>query len=271
MAVKRAQQLELAAYVDWENIRRRLADNYAEKVDVGAVMEGIGSVALQIGRLKRAVFYGDFTLRREEARAIQSKARFEFRNVLRARSGRDLTDQAMQLDIFEAALEKDLPILICSGDSGYAEVIRKVTVRGHRVYVCAVGVDVSPELTSLAPFYPIEPHLPLELTKKTRTEPFQAGLQPGTLVRWNKLVRLLSSLESSIPFVGLSYLLRTIMPSYHMGGASSDDRYAYLESAREQGLIEIYEIENPTRPGTTMRAVRLDRGNEIVKEVLRQL
>lgn len=270
MAVKRAQQVELVAYIDWENIRRRLADNYAEKVDVGAVMEAIEGVAAQIARLKRAVFYGDFTLRREEARAIQSKARFDFRNVLRARSGRDHTDQAMQLDIFEAALEKDLPILICSGDSGYTEVIRKLTVRGHRVYVCAVGVDVSPELTSLAPFYPIEPHLPMELTSKTRTEPFQAALQRETLVRWSKFVRLLSSLESSIPFVGLSYLSRTIMPSYHMGGASADDRYAYLESAREQGVIDIYEIENPTRPGSTMRAVRLKRDNDIVTEILRQ-
>lgn len=77
----------IEAFIDWENIRRRLSDNYIEKVSVDQVMEAIKKVANEIGTLRQATFYGDFTLRREEARDIERKPHFGIRNVLRARSG----------------------------------------------------------------------------------------------------------------------------------------------------------------------------------------
>jgi len=137
--------------------------------------------------------------------------------------------------------------------------------------VCAVGADVSPELTSLAPFYPIERYLATELTRKRREQRLLPTLAPRSIAQWSKFVRLVNSLEATLPFVGLLYLRDTIMPSYRLGGASRDDRFAYLEMARESDIIEVYEMDNPMRPGTPMSCVRLKRDNDIVSEVLRTL
>jgi len=94
------------AFVDWENIRRRLADNYVERVTVRQVMDAIERVAKEVGDLKMVTFYGDFTLRRDDAREIHGKAKFDYRSVLRSPSGRDRTDATMIPEILEAAIRK---------------------------------------------------------------------------------------------------------------------------------------------------------------------
>jgi len=162
-------------------------------------------------------------------------------------------------------------ILVCAGDGDYAEVIRKADLQGMKVFVCAVGADVSPELTSLAPFYPIERYLDIQLTRKRREERVLPTLSPKSVAQWSKFVRLVSSLEATLPFVGLLYLRDTIMPSYRLGGDSRDDRFSYTEMAKESGIIEVYEMDNPMRPGTQMSCIRLKRENDIVAEILRTL
>jgi uncharacterized LabA/DUF88 family protein len=258
------------AFVDWENIRTRLSDNYVEKVAVGQVMEAIEKVANEIGTLRRATFYGDFTLRREEARDIERKAHFGIRNVLRARSGRDQTDPVLITELMEIiCTPHDFDsILLCSGDSHYCEVVRKASVKGIKIYICAVGIDASPDLTSLAPLYPIEKYLEIQLTRKLPTQQVLTGLSPRDLARWAKFVNILDSVESKLPFVAFSYFNKDIMLAYNIGGQTQDDRYAYIESARESGIISIEEIDNPARPGKKMSVIKLNRDNPVVKEIL---
>jgi uncharacterized LabA/DUF88 family protein len=258
------------AFIDWENIRQRLSDNYVEKVSIDQVMEAISKVSNEIGELRQATFYGDFTLRREEARHVERKARFRIRNVLRARSGRDQTDPVLITDLMEIIYTSgDFDsILLCSGDSHYCEVIRKASIKGVKVYICAVAIDASSDLTSLAPLYPIEKYLDIQLTQKITGQQTLTGLSPKDLAHWSKFVSILDGVETKLPFVSLSYFHKDIMLSYNMGGQTHDDRWAYIESARESDIINIDQIDNPARPGFKMRVIKLNRDNPIVKEIL---
>jgi hypothetical protein len=268
MSTKKVSQVD--AFIDWENVRQRLSDNYIEKISIGQVMEAIKKVTKEFGQLRQATFYGDFTLRREEARVIEGKTHFRIRNVLRSRGGKDQTDPVLITDLIELIFTPhDFDsILLCSGDSHYCEPIRKASIKDIKVYVCAVGLDVSSELTSLAPFYPIEGYLGISLTRKMSEQQTFTGLAPKDLARWSKFVSILDSLESNLPFVALSYFHKDIMLSYYLGGQTQDDRWAYLESAREAGVISMEQIDNPARPGFKMREIKLNRENPIVKEIL---
>lgn len=265
-----ADNNKIDAYIDWENIRRRLGDNYIEKITIDQVMDAISKVANEIGQLRQGTFYGDFTLRRDDARTIENKPRFRIRNVLRQYRGRDQTDSALIADLTEAIFtphEFD-SMLLCSGDSHYCEPIRKATIKGIKIYICAVGLDVSPDLTSLAPFYPIERYLNFQVSRKIADQQILSGLSPQDIARWAKLVSILGSIESQLPFVALSYFHKDIMLSYNLGGQTQDDRWAFLESARESDIVKIEQIDNPARPGFKMRIIKLNRDNPIVKEIL---
>jgi len=261
---------KIDAFIDWENIRQRLSDNYIEKVSIDQVMEAIRKVANEIGELRQATFYGDFTLRREDARVIDRKTRFRIRNVLRARSGRDQTDPVLITELTESIFTShDFDsILLCSGDSHYCEPVRKASIKGIKVFICAVGLDASPDLTSLAPLYPIERYLDIPLTRKMLEEQILTGLSPRDMARWAKFVSILDSIESKLPFVALSYFLKDIMLSYNLGGQTQDDRWAYLESARESEIISREQIDNPARLGFKMSVIKLNRENPLVKEIL---
>lgn len=262
---------QVVALIDWENIRRRLSDNYLEVVNIVQVMDAFEKVIGEIGTLDKASFYGDFTLRRDEARQIEKRPRFYLKNVLRSLTQRDRVDPVIVADIMEMLQPEkgNKAILLGAGDSSYCDVVRRA-IHYRDVRICAVGVDVSTELASLAPLFPIERYLDIALTRRIghmvpETLP---PLSPKEISRWMKLVKLVHSLESTLPFVGHSYLLNTIMPSYRLGGQTSDDRFAYLETARELDILKIEETDNPARPGSKMRVVKLNRENQLVKEIL---
>jgi hypothetical protein len=258
--------------IDWENVRRGLLENYVETVSVDQVMDAFTKVAKEIGELDSAKFFGDFTLRREEARAIGNRRLFYTENVLRSRSIKDQADPTIIATIMELIFtDKEISvILLGAGDSSYCDVVRRVVQKGKDVRICAVALDVSTDLASLAPLFPIEKYLEVRLTRRTREamQPSLPSLSPKEISRWLKLVKLLYGLESRLPFVALNYLLSTIMPSYRLGGQTKDDRFSYLETARESGIVAIEEIDNPARPGYKMWVVKLNREAPIVKEIL---
>jgi hypothetical protein len=269
MMSSKGKKNRVDAFIDWENIRHRLSDNYIEKISISQVMDAVKKVANEIGVLRLATFYGDFISRRDDARTIQGKPNFAFRDVLRARSGSDQTDPALITDLISAIYTpRDFDIfLLCAGDAHYCEPIRQVSIKHIKIYICAVGVDVSPDLTSLAPFYPIEKYLDITLTPK-KGQPTLMSLSPRDMLKWAKFVSVLDSMESKLPWVAVSYFHKDIMLSYNLGGQTQDARSTFIENARVNEIISIEEIDNPTRPGYKMRIIKLNRENAIVKEIL---
>ena len=267
--ISRGKKNRVDAFIDWENIRHRLNENYIEKVSISQVMDAVKKVANEIGVLRLATFYGDFISRREDARTIQRDPNFTFRDVLRARSGSDQTDPALITDLIKAIYTpRDFDIfLLCAGDAHYCEPIRQVAIKHLKIYVCAVGADVSPDLTSLAPSYPIEKYIDITLTPK-KGQPTLTSLSPRDIAKWAKFVSILDSMESKLPWVAVSYFHKDIMLSYNLGGQTQDARSAYIENAREAEIVSIDQIDNPARPGFKMRVIKLNRENAIVKEIL---
>jgi len=221
----------VAAFVDWENIRQRLADNYTEKITIEQVLTAIEKVANEIGQLQSCTVFGDWSLRRDEAYIIQQKQRFKPYMVLR--SGRkDQTDPAMIAEILETCISSPSnsigEILVCAGDSNYADVIRRGFSKDVRMHVCAVGIDVAKELTALAPFYPLERYLD-KLPNLKR--PTQVGLPGLSSIdpKFAKLIDVLNSVEQRLPYVVYTYFRGKIMPMYPLLQQESE---ALLREAR---------------------------------------
>ena len=127
---------------------------------------------------------------------------------------------------------------------------------------------MSPDLTSLAPFYPIERYLDATLARKLLGQAPLITVQPKEIAYWSKFVNILNSLESKLDFVALTYFHKDIMLAYRLGGQTHDDRWAHVETARELGIITIEQIDNPVRLGFKMRVIKLNRNHQLVKEIL---
>ncbi len=259
----------VATFVDWENIRQRLADNYREKVPIEQVLKAIEKVCAELGNLRECLVFGDWSLRREEAGQIQNRPKFRPYMVLRSGS-KDQTDPAMIAEIFEAIVNRASlgvdQILVCAGDSNYADIIRRGFARGVRMNVCAVGKDVSSELTALAPFFPLERYLEQPPTPKQpiQQQPLEGfAIQVTPMLR--KLVEVLDSLDKKLPYVAYLYFRDKIMPSYAL---LSQDPQSLLMEADRLEIVRISQRENPVNPGNLFRCISLNREHTIVKQIL---
>ena len=53
-------------------------------------------------------------------------------------------------------------------------------------------------------------------------------------------------------------------------GETVDEKNAFLSKAAESGIVIAEEISNPRLPDKTVTACRLNRQNDLVKQILRQ-
>lgn len=258
----------LYAFVDWENIRRSLKERYVEEIPVPRVLDAIEKVGREIGEFHRAIVYGDFTLRGDEARLVERKPYFECHYVLRSLTVKDRADAAIIADIMEKMfLEQNLDkILLCSGDSDYCDVVRRAIALAKSVFICAVAGSAALDLISLAPLYPLEKFIEMRLTYRRPQTTVEIIADP--LTKWKKFVILMDQLETKLPYISVKYLRDTILPMYQLGGPSLDERVAYLETAREMGLIFKDTHEDPTRSQFAITVVKLNRENETVQKIL---
>lgn len=260
--------MAVAAFVDWENIRLRLADNYTQKVPVETVLNGIEKVANEIDTFQSCIVFGDWSLRRDDAHTIQQKPKFKPEMVLRV-GQKDQTDPAMIAEILEtifnrASLDVD-NILVCAGDSNYADAIRRGFARNVKMHVCAVGRDVSKELTALAPFYPLERYLDVTLTLKQPLQATLEGLPNMVDPRLTKLIDVLNSVEQRLPYVAFLYFRNKIMPMYAL---LAEDSSEVLKEAERLKVVKVFQRENPVNPGTLFRCIALEREHDIVKQII---
>jgi hypothetical protein len=130
------------------------------------------------------------------------------------RSGKDRSDVPMALEMDDVIRQRaDIDTLILgSGDSGFAEVIRRAIGHGKHIYVCAVALSAARELFSLSEqVFSLEARL--GLTPKTVAMPLIPPLE-----EWRPFILRLNSLEKKLPYVVRNYLRDTILePSIGCG------------------------------------------------------
>ena len=251
----------VAVFVDYENIRRRLASNFGQDVEPGKIAKVLHDIACEQGQFRSGKFYGDWALRPKDARAIEAQ-RFKAEHVLRTPGGKDRTDAAINVDLGDQADSKDFAIaLIAAGDGDYAFAIRKLREKGKTVVVVAVGIDAARELLTLADtFIPIEKHLKLDY------QPSSGGVGPEAA--WDTFIARMLGLESVLPYVVRPYLRDRVLTAAMGAGSTREEREAFLDRAEKERLLEVAEIDNPKMPGRKVKTVRLRRSHPAVAQAL---
>jgi hypothetical protein len=263
---------QVAAFIDYENIRvglwRHFQKRIPQDISVSRLLECIKQVYEELGTLYEAQVFGDWTLRPEDVRVIESTPKFRAQLVLRSVSKKDRTDPVMNFAIDDTFREKkDIStVLLCAGDSDYCEVMRRGRRLDKNLYVCAVGPDTAPELLSLAKaFYPIEQRLGLKSKEEERLD--IAKLDPAQIDRWTPLVKVLDHAEERLPSVIRSYFINTWMMSGLGYGETFEQKAMALDLAEESGIIVYDNVPHP-ETGRPVRTLRLDRNHHLVKAIL---
>lgn len=252
--------------IDWENIRRALP-NFKEQVGPEQVCKAFEEVATRFGDYRGGTVFGDWTLRPDDARAFEDHG-LQAYNVLRSRSGKDRSDPAIILEVYDWVRDRiDINTFVLgSGDSDFKELIRRARHHGKKVAICALGNTIASELKTMTPIFPLEAEL--SLTPKTLLTPSLPGFPKGEEVdRWKLFINRLDSVERQLPYIVLNYLKTIVSPAWGVGVTESE-KDAYLQDAISEGVVEVYEVVNPKLPGRTTSAIRLNREHEIVRRSL---
>jgi len=131
----------VAVFIDYENIRRGLWRHFQKRVpediSIELLLNTIKEVSDSIGTLYEGHVFGDWTLRRTDAREIENVPHFRAQLVLRSDSKKDRTDPVMNFAIDDFFREKPTinNMVICAGDADYCEVVRRGSRLHKNIYI----------------------------------------------------------------------------------------------------------------------------------------
>ncbi|MFQ5875037.1 MAG: NYN domain-containing protein, partial [Dehalococcoidia bacterium] len=244
-----------------------IAENFVEAVSVDDVCEAFRALATEFGDYRGGTAFGDWTLRPEDARTFEERG-LQAYNVLRSRTGKDRSDPAMMLEVYDWVRDRDDigVVILGSGDSDFKELIRRGKQRGKELIVFAIAATISGELPKMTGPFPLQSRM--RLTPKSRAGPLPGFPLSEDLRRFQAFVLRLDSVERKLPYVVYSYLRDTLLSPAWGAGNTELDRAMFLSDAEEKGIMEFDTVDNPKVPGKKTTIVRLNRDNEIVKELL---
>ena len=264
----------VAVFIDYENIRRGLWRHFQKRVpediSIELLLNTIKEISDSIGTLYEGHVFGDWTLRRTDAREIENVPHFRAQLVLRSDSKKDRTDPVMNFAIDDFFREKPTinNMVICAGDADYCEVVRRGSRLHKNIYICAVGPQTAPELLSLTKaFYPIEQRLGLKPLDVEELREAVSKLDPEELTKWTPLIMQLDKTESRLPYVVRSHFIKNYIPPGLGYGEEFEQKSMTLNLAEQLGLLEFDKVPHP-QSGQPVRIVRLNRGNDMVKAIL---
>ncbi len=223
------------AFIDYENIRISLRENFVETVEIPALVEAIRHVAKTIGDLRGIRAYADWTRRGHEARQFQ-ECGCMIVHVLRKRSGPDRTDMKMAFEVNDVTREqRDISAcLIVSGDAHFSEGILRGTQRGKKMHLCAISTTTARELLGqVEGFYPLESVL--NLTPILLPVPLLEVPQPEEAL--TRFIQRLHRLEAGLPYVVRNYLRDTIMEDSMDWGETSQEEMVSLIALSPMELL----------------------------------
>lgn len=225
-------------FVDYENIRISLKQNFDPRMSAPDLANALKEVATELGAWRGGKAYADWSERKDDARAFEDSG-FNPRMVLRKRTGADRSDMVMSLDIMETlGLQPDADTyLVVSGDADFQDVVRRVRDAGKRVIVAGCAPTTAAGLISAADRF-------IALESQFRLTPKSADLAERMLPTrdWAPLIRLLADLEGTNRYLGINRLVTEWMAQDEaLYGESVADRRKYLDGAKEDGVVVAYQ------------------------------
>ena len=257
--------------VDWENIRRssRLYQSNVRPTEICDALHDVGDI---FGNVLGGKAFGDWSLRPDDGREFAQHGITAYQ-APRTAAGKDRSDPALLLEVYEWIRDRDDcgTVILGSGDSDYQVLVDRARARGRRIVLCAFSGSVARDLLSLAPLFPLEAELGIQLAEhgdvKVELPEAPPESSTGEDDALGRFVREMYELESRLNYVGLGMLCSQWMLDWGLAWNEYECR-RLVDEYLDRGILERHEVFNPNRPDWPTSAVRLVRTDETVRQAL---
>jgi hypothetical protein len=289
----------ISLLVDVANVRLGVA-GLENDADLAVTTTALTRFAGGGGRLGTARAYADWTRDAEGPRALVG-TRLEPVMVPATAEGEDRSHIRLAVDAVELAHEGDDPdaFVLVSDDPALVPLVRALRRVGAQVVVVAPGgdagelgveADLSVALSDVLAGAELEPvrlrparagrgggrgekgtSSRREREERRPVALFDAGSGPEpdfTGYDWTGFVQLIGELEERLPFVGVRYLVNKVLAPHNCALADPRLKRDLINEAVDQGIIELYTVDNLQERLDPVTACRLDRHNPTVHDIL---
>ncbi len=263
--------------MDLDSVRSSLESTTSRSLDGMDLAARLYGFAANRGRVVVANVYADWTSSdRSWAMARDFKRHMiEPRLVLRRGHGEAKCTVPLALDTLEALFGNfDVDEFVFVGaNPDLQEVIQRVRKFDCSTVLCATRGSVAPDLIRSADhFVPLEDILLLPSSGggahrdsggHRMTAPMSFTEQDVT-----SLIMLIDRLEDRLDFVGVGYLITKAMQYNAVGPDDIRARRLLFNHLADEGMVEVYKMENKEEGADPVSACRLNRDHERVRQVL---
>lgn len=273
-----AENGEVALFIDFENVRYGLKNNYAREPDPQILM----AKARKYGPVALAVAYADFTEHPDFFRRKLEVAGITPRDVPRRSpdvAHKSSSDMAMLMDIIDCLLDRPTvnTLMLMTGDSDFIRVVARARNRfGKKVIISGVPGSVSNDLIASAdgadpiiepdwaPAAPPEPPAPLASTLTPETLPASDSTELSDTER--RLIFLIDYLDRNRPYLTFLFVKTHALSPNSQLTLSPMQVDLLLTRFKERGILrdEVRETD-----GRTLRYLYFIRDNPLVQNVLK--
>jgi uncharacterized LabA/DUF88 family protein len=264
---------EVALFIDFENIRYGLKNNYAREPDPQMLM----AKARKYGPVSQAFAYADFTEHPDYFRRKLEVAGITPRDIPRRSpdvAHKSSSDMAMLMDIIDCLLDRPNvnTLILMTGDSDFIRVVARARNRfGKRVIIAGVPGSVSNDLIASAdaadPIVEPEwaPVNTLPVTPPPLLESVPLPSSDSLSQVECELIKLLDRLERTKPYLTFLFVKTHALSPTNQMNLTPMQVDLVLTRFKELGILrdEIKEQE-----GRTLRMLYLMREHPLVRQVL---
>ena len=253
--------------IDWENIRRG-AQLYRKSVNPDALCRAMTNVGKVFGEVQGGKVFGDWSLRPDDGVAFNA-AGIQPYQAPRTLAGKDRSDPAMLLEVYDWLRDRDdcRVIVLGTGDSDFQILVDRARALGRRIVLCAFSQSVARDMLAVTPLFPLE----AELEGFNLPEHGNVSIEKQTAQKMDDalqtFIRNMDKIEGNLSFVGYSKLCTEWMLDW---GITTTDYLCYqlVDQWVGDGVAERHSVYNANNPQFPTAAIRLNRTNEQVRELL---
>lgn len=273
-----AETGEVAMFIDFENVRYGLKNNYAREPDPQVLM----AKARKYGPVALAVAYADFTEHPDFFRRKLEVAGITPRDVPRRSpdvAHKSSSDMAMLMDVIDCLLDRPTvsTLILMTGDSDFIRVVARARHRfGKRVIISGVPGSVSNDLIAAADgadpivepeWSPAAPPEQSALPDLTLTPEDLATDSKELSDVERRLISMIDRLERSRPYLTFLFVKTHALSPNSQLGLTPMQVDLVLTRFKERGILR---DEVREQDGRTLRFLYFIRENPIVQNVLKE-
>jgi uncharacterized LabA/DUF88 family protein len=268
---------EVALFIDFENIRYGLKNNYAREPDPQQLM----AKARKYGPVSQAYAYADFTEHPDYFRRKLEVAGITPRDIPRRSpdvAHKSSSDMAMLMDIIDCLLDRPMvnTLILMTGDSDFIRVVARARHRfGKRVLISGVPGSVSNDLISSADGADpvVEPDwVPVSVSEPPAPVASELPLTPKNLDstaefsdQERQLIQLIDRLERTKPYLTYLFVKTHALSPLNQINLSPMQMDLIMNRFKELGILR---DEVRDQDGRTLRFLYFIREHPLVQKVL---